>query len=191
MKPFRLAIFASGSGSNAEAIMKFFEHHATIEVALIISNKENAGVIEKAKQFDVKSLLINKEAFYHSRAVLQILQSHGISHIVLAGFLLLVPDYLIKAYPDKIINIHPSLLPKFGGKGMYGMHVHRAVITAKENESGLTIHLVNEQFDDGEILLQVKCAIETNDSAETLAKKVLQLEHKHYPQVIADWVGRS
>jgi phosphoribosylglycinamide formyltransferase-1 len=191
MKPFRLAIFASGSGSNAEAIMKFFEHHATIEVALIISNKENAGVIEKAKQFDVKSLLINKEAFYHSRAVLQILQSHGISHIVLAGFLLLVPDYLIKAYPDKIINIHPSLLPKFGGKGMYGMHVHRAVITAKENESGLTIHLVNEHFDDGEILLQVKCAIETNDSAETLAKKVLQLEHKHYPRVIADWVGRS
>lgn len=191
MKPFRLAIFASGYGSNAEAIMKFFEHHATIEVALIISNKENAGVIEKAKQFDVKSLHINKEAFYHSRAVLQILQSHGISHIVLAGFLLLVPDYLIKAYPDKIINIHPSLLPKFGGKGMYGMHVHRAVITAKENESGLTIHLVNEHFDDGEILLQVKCAIETNDSAETLAKKVLQLEHKHYPQVIADWVGRS
>lgn len=191
MKPFRLAIFASGSGSNAEAIMKFFEHHATIEVALIISNKEKAGVIEKAKQFDVKSLLINKEEFYHSRAVLQILQSHGISHVVLAGFLLLVPDYLIKAYPDKIINIHPSLLPKFGGKGMYGMHVHRAVITAKENESGLTIHLVNEHFDDGEILLQVKCAIETNDSAETLAKKVLQLEHKHYPQVIADWVGRS
>jgi len=191
MKPFRLAIFASGSGSNAEAIMKFFEHHATIEVALIISNKEKAGVIEKAKQFDVKSLIINKEEFYHSRAVLQILQSHGVSHIVLAGFLLLVPDYLIKAYPDKIINIHPSLLPKFGGKGMYGMHVHRAVITAKENESGLTIHLVNEHFDDGEILLQVKCAIETNDSAETLAKKVLQLEHKHYPQVIADWVGRS
>ncbi|MCZ8353807.1 MAG: phosphoribosylglycinamide formyltransferase [Cyclobacteriaceae bacterium] len=191
MKPFRLAIFASGSGSNAEAIMKFFEHHAIIEVALIISNKENAGVIEKAKQFDVKSLLINKEAFYQSRAVLQILQSHGISHIVLAGFLLLVPDYLIKAYPDKIINIHPSLLPKFGGKGMYGMHVHRAVITAKENESGLTIHLVNEHFDDGEILLQVKCAIETNDSAETLAKKVLQLEHKHYPRVIADWVGHS
>jgi len=191
MKPFRLAIFASGSGSNAEAIMKFFEHHATIEVALIISNKEKAGVIEKAKQFDVKSLLMNKEEFYHSRAVLQILQSHGISHVVLAGFLLLVPDYLIKAYPAKIINIHPSLLPKFGGKGMYGMHVHRAVITAKESESGLTIHLVNEHFDDGEILLQVKCAIETNDSAETLAKKVLQLEHKHYPRVIADWVGRS
>jgi phosphoribosylglycinamide formyltransferase-1 len=191
MKPYRLAIFASGSGSNAKAIMHYVIHHASIDVALIISNKENAGVLAKAKEFGVKSILINKEDFYQSRAVLQILKSHGVSHIVLAGFLLLVPDYLIKAFPNKIINIHPSLLPKFGGKGMYGMHVHRAVLAAKERESGLTIHLVNEHFDDGEILLQVKCEVETNDTPESLAQKVLQLEHEHYPRVIADWVMRA
>ncbi|MCU0382495.1 MAG: phosphoribosylglycinamide formyltransferase [Cyclobacteriaceae bacterium] len=190
MKPYRLAIFASGSGSNAEAIMKFFEHHTSVEVALIISNKENAGVIAKAKQYGVKSILINKEEFYQSRTLLQTLQTYGVSHIVLAGFLLLVPEYLIKAFPNKIINIHPSLLPKFGGKGMYGMHVHRAVMAAKEHESGLTIHLVNEHFDDGEILLQAKCGIEVNDTAEILAQKVLQLEHEHYPRIIAEWVKR-
>ncbi|MCE2734602.1 MAG: phosphoribosylglycinamide formyltransferase [Flammeovirgaceae bacterium] len=190
MKPFRIAIFASGSGSNAEAIMHYLANHAAIEVALVVCNKENAGVLEKANQFGVKSILINKEEFYTSRTVLQTLQSHGVSHIVLAGFLLLVPDYLIKAYSEKIINIHPSLLPKFGGKGMYGMHVHKAVIASAEKESGLTIHLVNEHFDDGEILLQVKCEVDKTDTPETLGGKVLQLEHEHYPRVIAKWVTR-
>jgi phosphoribosylglycinamide formyltransferase-1 len=165
MKPFRIAIFASGSGSNAEAIMHYLANHAAIEVALVVCNKENAGVLEKANQFGVKSILINKEEFYTSRTVLQTLQSHGVSHIVLAGFL-------------------------FGGKGMYGMHVHKAVIASAEKESGLTIHLVNEHFDDGEILLQVKCAVDKTDTPETLGEKVLQLEHEHYPRVIAKWVTR-
>jgi phosphoribosylglycinamide formyltransferase-1 len=187
-RPFRLAIFASGSGTNAEEIMKQFQHHAQIEVVLVLSNNANAFVLERAKKFNVPSKVFNRAQFHDSDEVLSWLTQESITHIVLAGFMWLMPASLIQAYPNKIINIHPALLPRFGGKGMYGHHVHEAVKAAGEKETGITIHLVNEKYDEGKILFQASCVVDSTDSQEKIAAKVHALEYRHYPEQIEKWV---
>jgi len=188
MEKSRIAIFASGSGSNAEAIMKYFQKHPKIEVVALLSNKAEATVLDRAKKFNVPSRVFDKNQFRECDEVLKWLEENKITHIVLAGFLLLIPEKLINAFPNKIVNIHPSLLPKFGGKGMYGIHVHEAVVAAMEKETGITIHLVNAHYDEGKILAQFKCPVLPTDNVETVAKKVLGLEHGNYPKVIEEWV---
>jgi len=187
-KKIRLAIFASGSGTNAEAIMDYFKHHSQIQVTILLSNNPEALALERAKKFNVSIKVFDKQQFRESYQVLSWLNEFEVSHIVLAGFLWLLPKSLIQFFPDRIINIHPSLLPKFGGKGMYGMKVHEAVKTSRETETGITIHLVNEHFDDGKILVQASCKISTADSAQEIASKVYALEYANYPKVIEKWV---
>lgn len=184
----KLAIFASGRGSNAGKIIQYFYANPITEIALIVSNKKNADVLELASLHEIKSIHISKKHFEDEPSVLEILSDHGITHIILAGFLLMIPSYLIKNYPERIINIHPALLPKYGGKGMYGHHVHQAVHDNKENESGISIHKVNEKYDDGELIFQASCSLESTDSPEIIASKVLELEHFHYPRVIESWL---
>ena len=184
MNKKHIAIFASGSGSNARKILEYFENREDVDVSLIVTNKRKAGVLIHANEFDVPTLRIDRSFFYDSQAILYILKSEKIDLIVLAGFLWLIPSYLIEAYPNKIVNIHPALLPKYGGKGMYGHHVHEAVKSNGERESGMTIHFVNEEFDDGGHIFQAKCALEEGDSAEEIARKVLALEHANYAKVI-------
>ncbi|MBI1770130.1 MAG: phosphoribosylglycinamide formyltransferase [Bacteroidetes bacterium] len=189
MEKIRLAVFASGNGSNAEAIMKYFQNHPKIEVAGLLSNNPEAYALERAKKFQVPTKVLDKNQFRECDEVLKWLNTNKITHIVLAGFLLLIPEKLINAFPDRIINIHPSLLPKFGGKGMYGMKVHEAVVTAGEKETGITIHLVNAHYDDGKILAQIKCSVLPADNAKSIAERVLQLEHEDYPKVIEQWAS--
>lgn len=179
-----IAIFASGSGSNAREILEYFEDRVDIDVSLIVTNKRKAGVITHAIEFDVPTLRIDRPFFYDSKGILDVLKNEKIDLIVLAGFLWLIPTYLIEAYSNKIVNIHPALLPKYGGKGMYGHHVHEAVKANGDDESGMTIHYVNEQFDDGGHIFQAKCALEEADTAEDIARKVLKLEHFNYARVI-------
>jgi formyltetrahydrofolate-dependent phosphoribosylglycinamide formyltransferase len=179
-----IAIFASGAGSNALKIMHHFEQHPTISVDLLICNKPGAGVIHHAEKQGVPVLLIEKDRFFRGDAYIPVLQQHRISFIVLAGFLWKIPASLIAAYPNKMLNIHPALLPKFGGKGMYGENVHRAVLDSGEKESGITIHYVDEIYDHGNIIFQAKCIVDQKDSPSTLAQKIHQLEHQHYPEVI-------
>src|SRR5258708_1023152 len=188
MEKSRLAIFASGNGSNAEAIMGYFQHHPRIEVAVLVSNNADAFVLERAKKFQIPSKVFDKNQFRECEEIIKWLNENKISHIVLAGFLFLIPGKLISTFPNRIINIHPALLPKFGGKGMYGVKVHEAVIAAREKETGITIHLVNPYYDEGKILAQFKCSILPTDDAKAVAEKVLQLEHRHYPKVIESWV---
>lgn len=185
----KLAIFASGKGSNAEKIIEYFKEHRRIKVALILSNKKDAGVLGIALRHQIKTLLIGKDNFNHTDTYVQYLQNQGITHIVLAGFLWKVPDNLIQAFPKKIINIHPALLPKYGGKGMYGAHVHQAVINAGEKESGISIHVVDEEYDHGKTIFQAKVRVEANDTPDSLAEKIHVLEHRHYPEVIRKWVS--
>lgn len=180
----KIAIFASGRGSNAQKIIEYFEGNDTIEVSLIVSNKETAPVLDIGKQFDINTLVINRKLFYQSENVLIDLRKHQIDFVVLAGFMWLVPVYLVQAFPNKIMNIHPALLPKYGGKGMYGMNVHQAVRAANETKTGITIHFVNEKYDEGNIIFQASTEIETTDTAEIIAQKVHQLEHKHFPRII-------
>jgi len=180
----KIAIFASGAGSNAKKIIEYFEGHRLITVSLIVCNKPDAGVLKIADQTGIPTLLIEKEKFFRGNAYTDELKERGIGFIVLAGFLWKIPDTLIKAYPGKIINIHPALLPNYGGKGMYGGFVHEAVITNKDKESGITIHYVDEHYDHGDIIFQARCPIEETDSPESLAKKIHALEHKYYPEVI-------
>ncbi len=187
----KLAIFASGKGSNAEKIIQFLENHNNIHVSLIVSNKPTAGVLDIASRFNIPTLLIDRKKFMESDEYVQIIKNQGITHIILAGFLLKVPDNLIQAYTNKIVNIHPALLPAYGGKGMYGEHVHQAVIQAGEKESGITIHLVDEEYDHGKTLFQAKVEVFPNDTPDTLAEKVHRLEHEHYPKVIEKWVSRT
>ena len=187
-KKFRLAIFASGSGTNAEAIMKYFQHHPQIEVGILLSNNSNAFALERAKKFNIPTRVFDKQQFRESDEVLSWLREFEITHVVLAGFLWLLPENLVQSFSDKIINIHPSLLPKFGGKGMYGMKVHEAVKAAGENESGITIHLVNAKYDDGRILHQSSCVISSEDSPQEIAAKVYELEYANYPKTIEKWV---
>jgi phosphoribosylglycinamide formyltransferase-1 len=186
-RKIRLAIFASGSGTNAEAIMSYFQHHPRVNVAVLLSNNPNALAIERARKFNVPYRVFDKQQFRDSYEVLDWLNKFEATHLVLAGFLWLLPEKLIQAYPDKIINIHPSLLPKFGGKGMFGIKVHEAVKEAGENETGITIHLVNAKYDEGKILMQVSCKILMTDSPQEIATKVYALEHANYPRAIEQW----
>jgi formyltetrahydrofolate-dependent phosphoribosylglycinamide formyltransferase len=183
---FNIAIFASGAGTNAEKIIKKFKKPSPAKVALIVCNKEGAGVLSIADKENIPFLIIKKERFFHGDAYLPELKNHSIDLIVLAGFLWKVPALLIKAYPNKIINIHPALLPKYGGKGMFGQKVHEAVIAANEKQSGITIHYVDELYDHGNIIYQTACAIDEKDTPELLAKKIHALEHLHYPRVIEE-----
>lgn len=181
----RVAVFASGSGTNFQQICEYFnQKNNDIKIELLIVNKKNAYVLERAKQLNVKSVYFNREDFYSSDKVVECLKENQIDFIVLAGFLWLIPDNILKEYPNKIINIHPALLPKYGGKGMHGHHVHEAVIAAKEQESGITIHYVNEKYDEGNIIFQAKCSITPEDTADSLAEKIHLLEKEHFPKVI-------
>ncbi|MFM9020883.1 MAG: phosphoribosylglycinamide formyltransferase [Sediminibacterium sp.] len=179
-----LAIFASGTGSNARCIMEYFHGHKDIAVDLLVCNKPGAGVIAHAEKWGVPVLMIEKERFFRGDVYTSVLQQHRIEWISLAGFLWKVPEQLVTAYAGKMVNIHPALLPNYGGKGMYGEHVHTAVIAAGEKESGISIHLVNEHFDEGEILFQANCPIDASDTPASLAKKIHELEHQHYAPVI-------
>ena len=181
----RIAIFASGSGSNAENIFNYFKDNNSVEISLILTNNTKAFVIERAKNLDVKSHVFSKIDFLNTNSVLSILEENKIDLVVLAGFLLKIPENLIKAYPNKIVNIHPALLPKYGGKGMYGDNVHKAVVAAKETESGITIHFVNENYDEGKIIFQAKCPILENDTYEAVAAKIHKLEYEYFPKAIA------
>lgn len=180
----RIAIFASGSGTNAENMIKFFKENKKIEISYIFSNNKNAYIVQRAINHNIKYHIFSRTEFYDSQVLLRTLQENQINFIVLAGFLWLIPEYLIDAYPDKIINIHPALLPKYGGKGMYGMHVHNAVVENKETESGITIHYVNKDYDEGNTIFQAKCPVLPSDTPEDVAKKVHELEYAHYPKVI-------
>ncbi|MCW3086768.1 MAG: phosphoribosylglycinamide formyltransferase, partial [Sediminibacterium sp.] len=184
----KIAIFASGAGSNARKIIERFRSHPSISVALIVSNKPDAGVLPIARENGIAVLLIDKEVFFRRDAYVPLLREKGIEFIVLAGFLWKIPAALVSAYPGRIINIHPALLPKYGGKGMYGAKVHEAVIAAGEKESGITIHYVNEVYDAGEPLFQVTCPVGEHDTPDSLSQKIHLLEHKHFPEVVEKWV---
>lgn len=190
-KKFRIAVFASGSGTNAEEIFKFFKGHPLIEVVLLMSNNPRAFALQRAKDHGIKSFVFNRQGFEEGTPVKRQLGEAGVSHIVLAGFLWLIPPYLLRSYPDRIINIHPALLPKYGGKGMYGSKVHEAVKAARDRETGITIHLVNDRYDDGKILFQEKCDISEDHTPEEIADCVHKLEHEHYPRVIEEWILKS
>ena len=180
----RIAIFASGSGSNAQKLMEHFKDSTEAEVALVLSNNPEAFVIQRADNFEIPSHIFDRNEFYNTDNILDLLNDLDIDLIVLAGFLWLIPENLIKKYNGRIINIHPAILPKFGGKGMYGDHVHHAVMGAKETEGGITIHYVNEKYDEGEYIYQAKYKIEPGDSLEVIKFKGQQLEHLHYPRIV-------
>ncbi len=179
-----IALFASGSGTNVENIVRYFDNHDEINVSLILSNKKGAYVLERAKKLDIPSYVFDRSAFYDSSQVVSVLDDKGIDFIVLAGFLWLVPSNLVLAFQHRIINIHPALLPKYGGKGMYGNKVHEAVVENLEIESGITIHWVDESYDEGNIILQEKCEVLSGDTANDVAEKVHALEYEFYPKVI-------
>ncbi|CAN5198818.1 phosphoribosylglycinamide formyltransferase [soil metagenome] len=183
---FNIAIFASGNGTNAEAIIKYFLGHKSVAVSVLLTNNPNAKALERAENLDVPSYIFDRSQFDQQEELIDMLIESEVTHIVLAGFLWLIPTYLINEYP--IINIHPSLLPKFGGKGMYGKRIHEAVKNADELETGITIHEVNSQFDGGKILFQATEQIDADDSIELIANKVHALEYKHYPEVIERWI---
>ncbi len=184
-----IAIFASGNGTNAEAIMKYFYYHPNIIVRALFSNNKMAKAMERAQKYGVPAYSFQREDFYNESHVLDLLQDIGVDVIILAGFLWKVPENIVTQYSNRILNIHPALLPKYGGKGMYGGHVHQAVITNQEKESGITIHQVNEVYDDGKIIFQAKVTITENDTPETLAQKIHVLEHEHYPKVIEQYIS--
>ncbi|MBS1686873.1 MAG: phosphoribosylglycinamide formyltransferase [Bacteroidetes bacterium] len=179
-----IAVFASGRGSNAQAIIDHFKSHPSIKVALIVTNKKDAGVIQIAKENRIPFDIVSPAELNNEEELLDMLEIYDIDLIVLAGFLLLIPAFLVKAYPNKIINIHPAILPKYGGKGMYGKHVHEKVLTNKDTESGITIHYVNEHYDEGQYIAQFRCHVEPADTIETLAARIHELEHEHYPKEI-------
>jgi len=180
----RIAIFASGAGTNAEVIIRHFEFHADAQVTLLVTNKADSGAVHIAREHGVEVLVVEKEHFFSPASIVEQLKARGIDLIVLAGFLWLIPNPIIEAFPNQIVNIHPALLPKFGGKGMYGKYVHEAVLAAGEKESGITIHYVNEKFDEGEHVAQFKCIVEPGDTVHSLAKRIHELEHKHYAEAI-------
>ncbi|HEK20999.1 MULTISPECIES: phosphoribosylglycinamide formyltransferase [unclassified Mucilaginibacter] len=180
----RIAIFASGSGSNAQKIMEHFKRNADAEVVLVLTNNPQAYVLQRADNFEIPSHIFNRHEFYETDEVISLLKNLQVDLIVLAGFLWLVPKSLLNAFPNKIINLHPALLPKFGGKGMYGDNVHKAVLASGEEESGITIHFANAEFDEGEIIHQSRFKIEPGDTLEMVKFKGQQLEHQHFPKVI-------
>jgi len=184
MSQINIAIFASGNGSNAEKFFEHFRNHNSVKISCLLSNNADAFALTRAKNNQVPTFTFNRQEFRETETVLQYLQDKGITHIVLAGFMWLVPQYLIQAYPNRIVNIHPALLPKYGGKGMYGDYVHKAVIENKEEESGITIHYVNEIYDDGKIIFQGRCKVLPEDNPDTLAQRIHQLEYQCYPKVV-------
>ncbi|MEQ6119326.1 phosphoribosylglycinamide formyltransferase [Reichenbachiella sp. MALMAid0571] len=186
----KLAIFASGSGTNAEKFFEYFQDSDEVEISLLLSNKADAYALQRAKNHNVASHVFSKEDMYKSENLLELLKQNEIDFIVLAGFLWLIPKNLIAAYPDKIINIHPALLPRYGGKGMYGMRVHEKVRENGDFESGITIHLVNEKYDEGEYLIQKSTPIDKSDSPEDIANKIHQLEYRYFAQVVDDYIRR-
>lgn len=181
-----IALFASGSGSNAEKIADYFADNTEVTVSLILSNNSKAGVIERARRLHIPVLLFDRTTFYTTSQITELLLNQHIDLIVLAGFMWLMPADLVRAFPNKIINIHPALLPKFGGKGMYGHFVHEAVAAAGETESGITIHYVNEHYDEGQIIFQASCPVAPSDTPDDIARSVQALEHIHYPRVVAE-----
>lgn len=187
-KKFSIAVFASGSGTNAEEIFKYFKHHPEIRVALLMSNNPHAYALQRAKNHFIKTVVFDREDFRHGNMIRKELEANEVTHIVLAGFLWLIPEYLLQQFPERIINIHPALLPKYGGKGMYGPKVHEAVKAAGDLETGITIHLVNNKYDEGRILFQGRCGISADHTPEEIAACVHKLEHQHYPRVIEKWI---
>lgn len=180
-----IAIFASGEGTNAENLFNYFNNDKRVKIKLVVTNSDTAGVVARAEKHKKNVQIISKTAlFEYTSQIIEFLKTEKIDIIVLAGFLLKIPEAFIKAFPNQIINIHPALLPKYGGKGMYGMNVHNAVIQNKETESGITIHYVNEEYDKGEIILQATCLINESDSPETLALKIRKLEFEYFPKAI-------
>ena len=180
----KIVVFASGSGTNAENIIKFFQKQPNASVVAVFSNKRSAKVLKRAHDLNVKALSFDKDALYNSYDVLHILEDINPDLIVLAGFMWIFPEDILKKFPGKIVNIHPALLPKYGGKGMYGMRVHRTIIKNKEKESGISIHFVNENYDEGEIIFQAKTDVSEEDTPESLAEKIHKLEYKHFPEII-------
>jgi phosphoribosylglycinamide formyltransferase-1 len=180
----RIAIFASGSGSNAQKILEHFKKHTDAEVAIVLTNNPEAYVLQRADNFEIPTHIFDKHEFYETDDVVDLLKNLNIDLLVLAGFLWLVPDTLLANYPKRIINIHPALLPKYGGKGMYGDRVHKEVLANGEEESGISIHYVNEDFDSGEIIYQARFKIEKNDDLEMVKFKGQQLEHQYFPKII-------
>ena len=187
-KPYHLAILASGSGTNAEEIFKHFKDHPQIEVSLLLSNNPEAYALVRARNHNVPAVAFSRAEFKEGTTIVKELEANNITHIILAGFLWLIPDYLLQRFPHRIINIHPALLPKYGGKGMYGMKVHEAIKTFGEIETGITIHEVNEHYDEGKVIFQATCPVSADDTPDTIAKKVHALEYAHYPRVIEKWV---
>ena len=185
----RVAIFASGSGSNAENIANYFKGSDAVEISLILANNPEAYVLERAKKLGIESVVVTGKEFRAADKVLEILKERNIDFIVLAGFLLLVPAKLIESYPGKIVNIHPALLPKHGGKGMYGDHVHEAVVAAGDTESGITIHLIDERYDCGTTFFQATCPVLPTDTPHDVAEKVHALEYEHFPRVIEEIIA--
>ncbi len=177
---YRIAIFASGEGTNARKFIDYFRDKKDVTISLIISNKKGAGVLDKAVKAGIPTIVVDKETFYETDKLVGKLKTEA-DFIVLAGFLWIIPDNIIKAFPRKMVNIHPALLPKYGGKGMYGRKVHEAVLANNEKETGITIHYVNDKYDEGEIIFQAKCSINNSDTVETIAQKVHELEYKYYP----------
>jgi phosphoribosylglycinamide formyltransferase-1 len=184
-----IAIFASGSGTNAENIIKYFSTKNTVKVSIVLSNKREAYVLKRASMHNIPTVFFDRNEFYATGKVLGYLLENKIDFIVLAGFLWLVPGNILNIYNNRIINIHPALLPAYGGKGMYGEKVHKCIIENHEKVSGITIHYVNQQYDEGDIIFQARCKIEETDTPESLALKIHTLEHKHYPKVIEELVS--
>jgi phosphoribosylglycinamide formyltransferase-1 len=180
----RLAIFASGNGSNAQRIAEYFSKHEKIRIDLILSNNPKAYVLERAKKLHMPYIIFTRHDLEDTNHVLDILTVQGINFIILAGFLWLIPVSILRAYSGRILNIHPALLPKYGGKGMYGLKVHEAVLNAGDKESGISIHSVNEKYDEGQIIFQARCPVEPGDTPETLAARVHELEYRYYPEII-------
>ena len=186
----KLAIFASGSGSNGLKIYEYFKDNSNIKIDCVVVNNTSAGIIKKAKLWDCEVIFIKREEFYKSESISIKLKERGINLIILAGFLWLIPKHLIESFPEKIINIHPALLPSYGGKGMFGMNVHKAVFNAKEKESGITIHTINEEYDRGKILFQKTIGIKNCTSPEEIARKILKIEHENFAKVIEDYLSK-
>ena len=182
----KIAVFASGSGSNAEKIIEYFQEKPVARVEIILSNKKDAFVLERAKKFNIPTYVFDRQEFYNTDKIIELLSGHQVDLIVLAGFLWLVPGNLLINYPNRIVNIHPALLPKYGGKGMFGMRVHDAVVANNESNSGITIHYINERYDEGDIIFQAKCPINPSESADAVAQKVHALEYEHFPRVIEE-----
>jgi phosphoribosylglycinamide formyltransferase-1 len=189
--PSRVAVFASGNGSNAQRIADYFAGTGILEISAVYCNNPQAHVLERARLLGIPSVVFNRDEFYNTTSILDDLKRRDIDWIVLAGFLWLIPESVLQAFPQRIVNIHPALLPAYGGKGMYGMKVHQAVIDAGDAESGITVHYVNERYDEGDIVFQARCGISPGDTPEMLAAKIHELEYEHFPLIIEDLIKKD